>query len=642
MIKNTITKFLDIFKVTNDEEIVELNEENALLCIELSYSYISYEINNSSEIHIVQLDIQKYNNFDELLNIWVEAVHVIIESLKIKVDITFLIKSNDFIVKNSEKFIDKKIQNKYFANKLALEEDNIDVRHLFDKSYLIVEYRFLQKILFAFKEYKIINIYDMSILNSLNIKESEKHLYLDISLNSCDIILNYIKIQKRDLKINLADMIDKASSTMYIDFKSTYDSLKINFKNIKTYEELKNSKKPLKNELIEYIDSILENINNTLSYFSILENIDYIESIYINGDVLEFDFVIHILSDKLNINFVKADKYVKVNYKEKVNLTFLRNSSQEIIDKLNINFDGLNYNDGREEYVFIENKFTEKGTLSATQKAKTSKKKEKQEIKITNKNKSFFYDENEIPIWKMSMTELFEFMKNRFEYNNLTTYNNISSKKIFYFILSIPIFITFIYFFNIITDSQMEFNANVNNLENRIQRVDILKKELLVKNEEVNINSLSQGVDKIFWTQKLITIANLMPNEIWLSSLTMENQTKNIENKEVTKQIMVLESRSLPSAIGHISSIALYMDKLLHTKNDFKKDFSSINFGGANIQKEYGYDVVNFKLLCEFEKNINIKDIEKEARTTNDKSIGENLMNINKNKQVQKQILEEL
>jgi len=375
MIKNTIVKFFNIFKTTNQEELVDYEHKNDLLCIELSYSYISYEINNNSDIHIIQLDIQSYNDFSELLKIWVETVNLILETIKIKVDITFIIKSNDFIIKNSEKFIDKKVQAKYFANKLALEEENIDVTHLFDKSYLIVEYKFLQKILFAFKDYKIINIYDTSILNSLNIKETKKHLYLDISLNSCDIILNYNKIQKRDLKINLADMIDKASSNMYIDFKSTYDSLKINFKNIRTYEELKNSKKPLQKELLEYIDSILENINNTLSYFSIIENIDYIETIYINGDVLEFDFIIHILSDKLNINFISLDKYQKVNYKEKVNLIFLKKSSQKILNKLNINFDGLNYNDGREEYVFIENKFTQKGTLSATQKAKSSKKK---------------------------------------------------------------------------------------------------------------------------------------------------------------------------------------------------------------------------------------------------------------------------
>jgi hypothetical protein len=133
-----------------------------------------------------------------------------------------------------------------------------------------------------------------------------------------------------------------------------------------------------------------------------------------------------------------------------------------------------------------------------------------------------------------------------------------------------------------------------------------------------------------------------MPNEIWLSSLTLKNIKKTIENKEVTSQSLVLESRALPSNIGHISTIALYMDKLLNAEDDFKKDFSSINFGGADISTEYGYDVVNFKLLFNFEKNINIQNIKTKENKVKKNSIGENLSNIKQNAQKQKNILNKL
>ena len=642
MIKNTISKIIKLFKSDNNNEIVSSIQNKDFLYIELSNSYISYELNNNNKIQIVNLEIQKYSNFEELLKVWIEAVDVIVQTINLKVDISIIIKSNDFIIKNSEKFIDEKVQNKYFASKLALDEDNIEVKYLYDKSYMIVEYKFLQKILFAFKKYKIVDIYDLSILNSLNLKEKSNHLYLDISFNSCDIILNYNKIQKRDIHIQLSEMIDTAAKNMYIDFNSAYESLQINFKNIKTYDELVETKKPMQKELLEYIDIVVENINNSLSYFSILENIEYVDNIYINGDILELDFIVDILSDKLNINFISLNIYQKVNYREKINLLFLKKTSDSILEKLHINFDGLNYNDGRDEYIFIENKFIEKGTLSGTQKAQTSTKKKKREVQLKSSNRSFFYDENEIPVWKMSMTELFEFIKDRVNYASSNDMQLVSNKKIFYAFGIVPVFITCIYFFNIISDSQREFNSNIEILENRVQRVDVLKKQLVNKNKQVNVMELNKNTDKIFWTQKLITIANLMPNEIWLSSLSLENIAAKIEDKEVTKQTMVLESRALPSAIGHISSIALYMNKLLNAEDDFKKDFSSINFGGASIQNEYGYDVVNFKLLCEFEKNINIKDILEKEQKVKDKSIGENLMNINKNKKMQKQMLDQL
>jgi hypothetical protein len=103
-----------------------------------------------------------------------------------------------------------------------------------------------------------------------------------------------------------------------------------------------------------------------------------------------------------------------------------------------------------------------------------------------------------------------------------------------------------------------------------------------------------------------------------------------------------LEARAFPSVVGHIANIAVYMDKLLNANDDFKKDFSDIHFGGATIVQEYGQEVINFKLLCNFEKNINIKDIQEKNKKVNKKSIVENLGNIKKNTNKKEKILNEL
>jgi len=627
------------------DEVIEDNQtlNTDYLTLELSNTYVSYRVNDNKKIETVNLNIQEFESFEVLLRLWVEAINVIVESLKIKPVLTILLKSGSFTVKHSEKFLDEKIKYKYFSNKLAVNEENIEVKYLDNKSYLIVEFKFLQKILFAFKDYKIKNIYDISILTSEHIKQNQEHFYMDISFNNCDIILNQAKIQKRALSTNLTNLVQECAKSSYVDYETSYQNIKLDFKDISTYEELENSTKPLQKNLKVFIDKLLKDIENTLSYFSINDETQSIENLYINGDVLEFDFIIKILNDKLNINMIVLNKYVRINSISKTNLTLFEKIDSIIFTKLNINFEGLNYNDGREEYVFIENRFIQKGQLSSAQKVKINV--DKKEIKFDNK-KSLFYGKNDIPFWKMDMSELFEYIKytlfdkNTFSKENLTSTN--VNKNVFYFIGIIPVALTILYLINTIGDLQRTFDNNVNTLEDRIVRVDRLKKTMINKNKEISVLSINKDIDKIFWTQKFITIANSMPNEIWLSSVTMENQIQNIENKEVTKQAMVLEARSLPSAIGHISSIALYMDKLLNANDDFQKDFSSINFGGARIVNEYGYDVVNFKLLCNFEKNIHIEEIKDKIKSKKDKSIGENLMNINQKSNEQQKILDKL
>ena len=325
-------KFFEKFKTSQeDESITENIDIKDTLIVELADTYISYKLNDNSKIEIVQLPIEQYDSYNDMLKLWVEAINVILETFKVKPCITLLIKSSKFLVKLSDKHLDEKSKIRYFANKLALSEENIEVKPLTDKSYFIVEYKFLQQILFMFKDYKINNIYDLSILNSLQLKLKEEHLYLDISLSNCDVVLNHTQIQKRSLKTDLQSFIQTCSKSLYVDFETSYQNIKINFKDINNYEQLEESTKPLDKNLQKFIDDLIDDIKNTLSYFSVYDDIKYIDTIYINGDILEFDFIIKILSQRLDINIIAINKYAKINNFNKTNITLFDTTDSKIL-----------------------------------------------------------------------------------------------------------------------------------------------------------------------------------------------------------------------------------------------------------------------------------------------------------------------
>jgi len=633
-------------KDSSTTNIQETQETKTNLFVGLADTFISYRIDND-RIQTVELPIQEKYDFTKQLKLWNETLGVITQSLKITLSITLFLKSSKIFIKNSDKILTKKTRYKYFAGKLALEEDNIEVLPLIDTSYLVLEYQFMQDILFAFKDYKIVNIYDSSIVNSFHINSDKNNLYVDISMGSFSIILNNSRIQKRNFSDNLSCLINACASSMYLDFETSYKNIQSNFNSLVTYKELENSSKPLQKSIKDFIDTVTEDIQNSLSYFSILDDMEYIENIYINGDILEFEFIIKILSDKLNINFIPFNQYAKVNTTSKINLTVSQTLDKDIYDKLHLVFNGLNYSDGRDEYIFVENRFLSKGTLTSSQKSNINSTSRK--VKLENNNTE---QSNNKPFWEMDMGELFAFVKSKITNPSQARHIEITEdgkqqqfnpRIIPYLVGGIIFSLVLFYTFDFLSEATNNFENNVNILKDRINRVDRLKKTLINKNKQLIFdNKNDEKINKIFWTQKIITLANLMPNAIWLSSISMENKKKIIEEKEVINQVMVLEARALPSAIGHIANIANYMHKLLNADDEFRKDFSSINFGGATIVNEYGYDVINFQLLCNFEKNINISDIQTKKKLPKDKSIIENLGDINKNADTKQKMLDKL
>lgn len=631
--------FKKITKQINNSNITSLGssqEKNKKLYVVLSSRYLSYRLEDGL-IQYMEFPVDTMQEFSEQLQIWFEAIQVIIKTLEFTPEFVFFIHHGKFIVKNAEKFIDVKYQNRHFANKLAIDESKIDVRHLQDKSYLIIDFDFIQKILFKFKDYTISGIYDMSLLATEYLSLSGVHCYINISYDNFDIILNNRKIQKRTITDSLSKFLEQCSAAIYTDMETSYTNLKNSFKSVTSYQELKEINKPLQKELLAYIDSLANNIEQSLSYFSVYDIIENVDKVYIDGDILEFDFMIKILNDKLNIDAITINKFMKLNTYQKADLELFSKLESKELEKYHLDFEGLRYSDGRDEYIFVENKFIAKGHLSATQKTKINEEKESKEYNPLEDDEEIS-EILDMPIWKMSMGELYSFAKEKL---NLKKSGSLNVDLVYYGIFIVGIFFLVLFLLTSMSDTQREFKNNILTYEDRVKRVDSLKQKLS-KDALMSINTADSEIKKILWTQKFITLSNLMPNEIWLASVSMKNYTKTIEDKEVTSQALVLEARALPSATGHVSSIANYMQELLNADDEFKKDFSSIHFGGAKIINEYGYDVIHFTLICQFEKNINVKTIEDKTKKTKNKSIGENLQSINQNIKVKEKILNSL
>jgi len=604
--------------------------------VELSNSYIS--LNRNGNFSYIELKPNEDGLSVDYLNLCVKYIQDELGKIEDDFILTLFLKSSEFMVKKLEVHKGEEELNAYFSEKLLCDEYELNVKKVKENSYLLLKDDFLKKLLFAFKDIKIEAIYDSSIINSLSLLKSVNSIYIDLSYHSFDISINGVNFQKRNLDNLFFKSLNEVADNLHIDFVSACENFKTNFLNIKTYDELLRSSKPAKDEVKRLIDAIVLNINETLSFFSTNEKIDFIDKIYINGDILEYEFILNILDDIFEAEIINTTTSIKLNNNKKTNLTIAKDN-QEFLDSLMIELNGVSFKDGKKEFVFVDNTFHEKKKLTKKERLKLKSTqrinlKTSKEINTrkTNKNKK----EKKKTIFEMQPNDLMKLIKDKFSNSNdKSESKEIDSddekKKIIF--LAVLIFGVFLYYLvNFILDEEKSFDYATNNLENKISQVKKLRNDSIAKNDTY----IDKRLDKIFWTRKFMTIANNMPNPIWLSSIQLIDNTKEIDGETVVEKTMVLEGRSLPSTIGHIENIAIYMDKLLKADINFKRDFVDVTFGGANIVEEYGYKVINFKLYCNFEKNKHIEEFKKaKEKKVQDKSVFENLADI-KNKQDEK------
>jgi len=532
----------------------------------------------------------------------------------------------DFMVRTFDS--DRKDEEpvKYFSKKLLCEDDEIIIKKIKNDSYLILKAEVLQELLFGFKDFKIEGIYATEVVNALNLLKTQDLVYIDISYQNFSISFNGERFLKRDLKDTLFKFVKKCSDEIHIDFNSTVEHLRTSYEDIKSFDDLLRSSKPARDEIRNFLDEVVSKIEETLSYFNITGGLNSVKKFYINGDILNFEVLLRLLKDRFkNVEIVEVNRDLKLNNIKKIDIT-LAKENERILEDLRLDIDGVEFRDKKRTFVFVDNSFQDKRKLNKKSKEKL---KEIQKVEVRRKSSTKVLPKKQKEkksILQMNFAELKEhfFSKKEPEDSKKDSDSNELMQLLFLAFLVVAGGSYFLV--NLALDEQKKFKATVSNLKSKIDKFgDLANKH--IKNENVYID---KKVDKIFWTRKFITIANNMPNAIWLSSAELVDKSETVDGKNVVKKSLLLEGRVLPSSIGHIENIAQYMDKLLKADINFQRDFVNVSFMGANIVEEYGYKVVNFKLECDFEKNVHIEEFKKAQKEAKDRSIMENIGEIKK------------
>lgn len=123
-----------------------------------------------------------------------------------------------------------------------------------------------------------------------------------------------------------------------------------------------------------------------------------------------------------------------------------------------------------------------------------------------------------------------------------------------------------------------------------------------------------QEVDKVLWTEKFLSIADNMSENLWLSDVYLEGVEREVGNAKVSMRKLVMEGGVLPSTEGHIARIAEYVDLLLKDEQSFMSDFRDLHFTGAYLDDGGSDHVVQFTLEAIYDKNKRLEFIqEKES-----------------------------
>ncbi|MBF0195747.1 MAG: hypothetical protein HQL71_14395 [Magnetococcales bacterium] len=149
-------------------------------------------------------------------------------------------------------------------------------------------------------------------------------------------------------------------------------------------------------------------------------------------------------------------------------------------------------------------------------------------------------------------------------------------------------------------------NYSASFLQNRHSHANLLKQVREVNN---NINGVAstENLTKILWTEKFLSLARLMDNHIWLTDIYLGKENRQVRGANVESTKMVIEGRVLPSTIGHIRKIAIYLDKILQDKNGFMSDFRTITFEGAELEGMENDAIINFTFQAWYDKNKRIE-----------------------------------
>lgn len=124
----------------------------------------------------------------------------------------------------------------------------------------------------------------------------------------------------------------------------------------------------------------------------------------------------------------------------------------------------------------------------------------------------------------------------------------------------------------------------------------------------------SGDMTKILWSEKFLSLAALMDNNIWLSDVYLSSAQRQVSGAKVESTKMVVEGHVLPSTDGHIDKISRYIDRLLQDKYGFMSDFRTITFDGAELEEEESDAIIRFSFEAWYDKNKRLEMSEELAR----------------------------
>jgi len=576
--------------------------EKKIIFLSLSYGYISiaYEEDLTLKKDSYKFEIQK--DIDILMEIWVKGLKELLDKVYYKPQLILLFNSSSFMVRNIQDIETQEDKYKYLSKQLDLPRGFFEMINIKNNSYLVVGDKAIKKILFAFKDYHINALHDTSVLNGLHFLSKNSELYINLSLSGLDVVLNGELFQKRSSQSLFLNYLEESAKRLNLDLDSLYTHIRKNLNDIKSYEMLKKSTKNGAVELRKFIDELATYIESSLSFFNNYENFKQIDVIRLDGDVLALEFISLILEDRLGIEIVSVAESLKLNdYREVSTTVAYQQFTKNILEKLTLTLDGLNYSDGKQELIFIDDKLISKKNLTKEQQKKVIQFTRVVELSKERESKKNYKRPNK-SIWKMDEKELLALIKSKI-FTNATQeredVGTIGERGKVIFLITLISIVGILYLWSYINDLETRFKTKVRDYSSTLNSIELIEKELHKGSTIV----VGDGKDKILWTEKLVAISNSIPTAIWFSSLRMEN----MKESDLSLSKVTIDGRCLPSDKGHIFSIADYMERVMMNSNEkFKRDFKNISFGGAEIIFE-GQELINFKLDCYFEKNINIK-----------------------------------
>lgn len=131
-------------------------------------------------------------------------------------------------------------------------------------------------------------------------------------------------------------------------------------------------------------------------------------------------------------------------------------------------------------------------------------------------------------------------------------------------------------------------DKKLSNLKASYQEIETLNKR---KKELSDRLAFYQGLfeNNILWSEKLSLINNVLPSQVWLTSIYTETKPN---------RILVIKGSATSSVESEIiDSISEFVDQL-KKEPSFTKDIGEIKMGSLISEKKGNLSVMNFSLLC--------------------------------------------